>query len=111
MGYRRCEGGCRHGHGAACLAERTGHYRFCELADPEGPDYSPDYIPLLSAELSPRPPAPAAGPPIEVDRIARAIDLCPHRRSCQFRPPIACAHPDKAGPKTLDECRACVSAS
>lgn len=39
-----------------CRAEVTGHWRFCQLVDPQGPDYSPAMAARLKGETVPFPP-------------------------------------------------------
>lgn len=38
-----------------CRAEVTKHWRFCQLADPEGPDYSPATVARLRGDAAPFP--------------------------------------------------------
>lgn len=94
---------------ARCPAVLWPHPRFCEIADRSHPDHGllAGYLPVLLAAASD--PAAAPADPDAVDPIAVAIDLCPHRRSCQCREPIACGHPDRPGLVTLADCRACKS--
>jgi hypothetical protein len=65
-------GKCEHcpvrGLDRPCLAETTGHRRYCELVDPGHPAYRPAYIPLL-AETAP---APEPEDPAEAARRRRA---------------------------------------
>lgn len=61
---------------ATCPAITIGHARYCQLVDPEGPDYRPAYIPLVRDW---EPPGATTG---KAAGIRSALELV---QSCDYR--------------------------
>jgi hypothetical protein len=99
-----------------CLARDTRSRRLCELVDPAGAHYQPEYERLVFGE-APKPVATAGGDPgpPSIQALVSHAESCPHREPFPAeRPSCQCSHHCKAGQSkrqrggvTLMDCWGC----